>query len=193
MAFLWIAATCAVIALFLIYATFLKNFKEEGGGGGNLPPTFLAPCDQVANGTYNPAAFPKPHPLVLCEGGPTPLRVHTFGNDVVNVSKANGSWLRLKEMVMINALIEFEATFDSSGTSFGFATLLTPVNVNAVHHRGSGTVEVVSGSGGFWLCPVQVISEGTFMASTYRCDKTGILNQRKIVTLSFIIMLQAVA
>ncbi len=191
LALLWIVAVSAVVCLFLIYTEFksdlLDKQQQDDDDECEDCPLF-AICDEVANGTYNATALPSP--IVICEGGPTPLKTHVFGGDVLNTTKAEGTWVRIRGVMVINAMIEFQATFDGSGSSTGYITLITPIPVSTVHHRGSGTVEVVSGTG-FWLCPAQVVSEGSFMATTYRCDQTAIASQTKTLVMSFTVMLQA--
>lgn len=193
LAVFWIVATAAVVGLFLIYAEFKEDLlaNQEDDECEDCPPPLFAICDEVANGTYNASALPPPQgpPIVICEGGPTPLKTHLFGGDVLNTTKAEGTWLRVRDVVAVNAMVEFRATFDGLGSSTGYITLRTPLPVSSVHHRGSGTVEVVSGTT-FWLCPAQVVSEGSFLAITYYCGNTGVLNQVKIATASFTIMLQ---
>lgn len=196
MGVLWLLTTFAVVGLFLIYVNFRedirthKNFDDDGNN--TLPPGYpqFANCDSVINGSFNASSFPVGEvPLILCEGAPAPLVIHTFGGDVKNATMARATWVQIRGTMVVTATAEFEANFDASGSSSGFITLRTPVPVTAVQHRGSGTVEITSGSV-FWLCPAQVISEGTFMAITYYCGNTGATNQLKFATVAYTIMLE---
>ncbi len=201
LAVLWVLGTSAVVGLLLIYSEFRSEIDKQNGGDGDddqcvpvdcLPPIF-ALCDEILNGTsFNVSQIPPPNgpPIVLCEGPPSPLVVHLFGGDVQNTTKAISTWIRIRSTVVINAMVEFIASFDAAGSSSGYITLRTPMPVTSVQHRGGGTVEVTSGSS-FWLCPAQVISEGGFMAVTYSCGSTGILSQSKVATVSYTLMVQA--
>ncbi len=193
-ALMWLIITAAMVGLFLIYANFRGDIRSsEDDGKNNLPPSDypqFASCESVINGSFNASSYPVGEvPLVLCEGAPSPLVIHTFGGDVQNATKAQATWVQVRSTMVITATVEFEANFDDSGSSSGFITLRTPLPVTAVQHRGSGTVEITSGTI-FWLCPAQVISEGTFMAITYYCGNTGAKNQLKIATVAYTIMLE---
>ncbi len=194
----WVLSTFAVVGLFLIYVNFREevrnhtNSDDDDGGNNSLPPGYpqFANCNSVINGSFNASSFPVGEvPLILCEGAPGPLVIHTFGGDVKNTTMARATWVQVRGIMVVTATAEFEANFDASGSSSGFITLRTPVPVTAVQHRGSGTVEITSGAV-FWLCPAQVISEGTFMAITYYCGNTGAQSQLKFATVAYTIMLE---
>ena len=195
LAVVWLIGIIILIGIFLIYANFREDIRthDDGGGGNNLPPSDypqFANCDSVINGSFNASSFPVGEvPLILCEAPSSPLIIHAFGGDVQNTTMAQASWVQVRKTMVITATAEFEANFDASGSSSGFITLRTPLPVAAVQHRGSGTVEVTSGAV-FWLCPVQVISEGAFMAITYYCGNTGAINQLKSGTVAYTIMLE---
>ena len=194
MAVLWLLGTAALVGLFLIYVNFREDIRtqENGGPGNNLPPDYprFAVCESVINGSFNASSFPVGEvPLILCEGAPGPLVIHTFGGDVKNTTMAQATWVQVRSTMVITAMAKFEANFDATGSSSGFITLRTPLPTTAVQHRGSGTVEITSGAT-FWLCPAQVISEGTFMAITYYCGNTGAISQLKLATVAYTIMLE---